>query len=139
MTEEIQTKNTVSVEAKAEVPGFIFPTVGRRIHYRPATDDRSMNNLDIDMPPGSGQPMDAGIVYVRGPRLVNLAIHDHEGYLHVKQNVPLVQEGDDMGGAIPGGSRDHYCHWMPFQAGQAKAASDVGSVGSSVAQRVCNP
>ena len=43
-------------------------------------------------------------------------LFDSNGAQHRRPSTALVQEGD----SIPDGA---YCEWMPFQQGQAKAAS----------------
>lgn len=94
---------------------IIKPTIGRRLWYWPAKDDfdstRGMFRATSD------QAFDAGVVYVHNDRLVNLSVTDHAGRLHARANVLLVQEGDP----IPTDSA--YVQWMPYQAGQAKAAA----------------
>ena len=79
---------------------MIEPTIGRVVWYRPGG---SM----VD------QPCAAIVAYVHGPRLVNLAVFDHNGNATRATSVTLVQEGDSM----PQGP---FCEWMPYQIGQAK-------------------
>lgn len=98
---------------------MIEPTIGRRVWYVPSAYDRG----DADAIPSSqiktqsGQPCDAGVVHVWGDRCVNLLIADHDGNLHRRTSVTLVQDGD---APPPGGG---YAMWMPYQqAAAAKAA-----------------
>jgi hypothetical protein len=93
---------------------IITPTVGRRVWFHPVEGVEvrgpgAMVILDRE------QPLDAGIVFVWGDRLVNLDVTDHEGRHHALTSVPLAQPGD------PRPTNGLWCEWMPFQKGQAKA------------------
>jgi hypothetical protein len=90
---------------------MIHPTVGRVVWFRPngAQHIKYMTEHDTSV------PMDAHIVYVWGPRMVNLVIFDHNGLMYTRTSVDLVQEGDPI--PPPGQA---YCEWMPYQVGQAK-------------------
>lgn len=93
---------------------IIKPTIGRRVWYRPnGTNGLAMAVHD------NIQPMDAGIVYVWGDRMVNLDVTDHNGNHHAIPSVTLYQEGDPL----PTGA---YCEWMPFQKGQATKQEGEG-------------
>lgn len=97
-------------------PTVITPTIGRRIWYWPSDYDRGL----LEAKPGTViqsndvQPCDAGICYVHSDRLVNLTVADHNGNMHRRTSVTLVQEGDEA----PQGA---HATWMPYQQGQAKA------------------
>lgn len=95
---------------------MIKPTIGRKVWFRPngcgSLNGATLNNFDKD------QPMDATIVCVHGDRMVNLLVVDHGGAPHMQRSVALRQP-DEI--APPG----FYCEWVPFQAGQAKAADVV--------------
>jgi len=100
---------------------MIKPTIGRRVWYWPSAQDRD----ETEHPPQSriqqgdkSQPCDAGIVYVHSDRLVNLTVADHNGAMHARTSVTLVQEGDP----IPEGG---YAQWMPYQVGQAKSTPET--------------
>ncbi len=93
---------------------IIAPTVGRRVWFHPVEGVEvrgpgAMVILDRE------QPLDAGIVFVWGDRLVNLDVTDHEGRHHALTSVPLAQPGDSKP------TNGIWCEWMPFQKGQAKA------------------
>lgn len=96
----------------------ITPTIGRRVWFWPSDYDRglleskpeSIIQADVE---SSGQPCDAGVVRVWGDRMVNLAIADHNGNMHKRTSVPLVQPGD----AVPSGYG--YCTWMDYQVAQS--------------------
>jgi hypothetical protein len=90
---------------------MIDPTVGRRVWYWPSEYDRSAGMIA-----DGKQPCDAGIAYVHSARMVNLTVADHNGNLHARTSVTLMQEGD---APVPGA----YAQWMPYQKGQAKAAA----------------
>jgi hypothetical protein len=65
--------------------------------------------------------------YVHGERLINITVADHNGNMHKRTSVTLVQEGD----AIPQGGG--YCTWMPYQVSQAKK-DDVSALQTALAQ-----
>lgn len=98
----------------------ISPTVGRKVWYRPSAGDQ-LGPIPMSAIPG--QPLDATIVAVWGDRCVNVQVLDTQGKPFTKTSVTLLQPGDepakDMGGKEVGG----YVEWMPFQVGQAKAAT----------------
>ena len=50
----------------------IKPTIGRRVWFRPSAQFLERNPTVTQL--GSGQPMDAGIVYVHHDHMVNLAV-----------------------------------------------------------------
>lgn len=93
---------------------MIKPTVGRVVWYRPSTYDQSGPG---GLRATTHQPLAAMIVYVHGDTMVNLVIHDCNGNTHARTSVHLHQgEGQPP--------VDHgYCEWMPYQVGQAKAAT----------------
>lgn len=91
----------------------IQPTVGRRVWYYPNGNVGAMVLNSAD----PGQPCDAGIAFVWSDFLINISVADHNGEMHSRTSVPLLQEGD------PTPAAGHYCTWMPYQVGQAKAAA----------------
>lgn len=98
-------------------PKIIPPTIGRRVWYWPSDYDRGMlpsKPSSIMVASDSSQPCDAGIACVWSDRMVNLSVADHNGVIHSRCSVTLLQEGD----AVPSGAA--YAQWMPYQIGQAK-------------------
>lgn len=96
---------------------MIKPTIGRRVWYWPSANDLSDRVFDTPMRCiDSAQPFDAGVVYVWGDRMVNLAVTDHQGVVHIRTSVQLRQDGDEPRNG------SGYAEWMPYQAGQAKKA-----------------
>lgn len=92
---------------------LIHPTVGRRVWYWPAANDKSLainNRL---------QPCDAGIAFVWNDALINVSVADHSGNMHSRTSVRLLQEGEHANAG------EAYAQWMPYQTGQAKAAADT--------------
>ena len=81
----------------------MVPTIGRVILYRPTQHDHE-GGMQIF---GDDPVMDAHIVFVWNPDLVNLVVFDHNGHQHRRTSVPLLQEGDPKKGG--------YCEWMPYQ------------------------
>lgn len=108
----------------------ITPTIGRRVWYWPSDYDRglleskpeSIIQADVE---SSGQPCDAGVVRVWGDRMVNLTVADHNGNMHKRTSVTLVQPGDTP----PSGCG--YCTWMDYQVAQAQKEEPIalGRVG----------
>ena len=90
---------------------IIIPTIGRRVWFWPVRNAGQFGFISHD----EGTPMDAGVVYVWGDRMVNLDVTDHAGNHHSFTSVTLMQPGDEP----PSDGR--YCQWMPYQIGQAKA------------------
>lgn len=103
---------------------IIKPTIGRRVWYWPSDEEHGVGtaalagNLTTTEPvllvATREQPCDAGIAYVHGDRMLNLTVADHNGVMHSRCWVPLLQEGDQ---APPEGVA--YAQWMPYQVGQA--------------------
>ena len=85
---------------------MIKPTVGRMLHYYPASED---GGAIISF----GQPLAATIAHVWNDRCINIAYLDTNGVWRGKTSVLLVHENDE---ARPGAG---YCVWMPYQKGQA--------------------
>ena len=102
----------------------IKPTVGRRVWFRPSAQFLERNPTVTQL--GSGQPMDAGIVYVHHDHMVNLAVCDHVGRTHMVPSVPLL-----AGQWEPSDDDYMVCEWMPYQKGQAaKAEAAPGAIES---------
>lgn len=97
---------------------MIKPTIGRRVWYWPSKQDlgQTEHKPSSVMTANQLQPCDAGICYVHGERLVNLTVADHNGVMHKRTSVQLVQEESDVYPADGG-----YAVWMPYQIGQAKS------------------
>lgn len=95
----------------------ITPTVGRRVWFRPNGIEK-LNGAKFTQIKAD-QPMDAGVAYVWGDRMVNLSVVDHAGVPHAAMSVVFRQPGD------PEPTSGAYAEWMPFQVGQAKALDDV--------------
>ena len=91
----------------------ISPTVGRKVWFRPNGAEK-LNGADFNN--FGPQPMDATVVCVWGDRMVNVTVLDHGGVAHPLRSVTFRQPEDP----VPTG---HYVEWMPFQVGQAKAAT----------------
>lgn len=92
---------------------MIKPSIGRRVWYWPSDSDRTTMTASDPK-----QPCDSGIAYVHGDRLVNLSVADHNGVMHRRTSVQLLQDDD-----APPSSGGGYAQWMPYQVGQSKAAS----------------
>jgi hypothetical protein len=99
----------------------IQPTVGRKVWYYPSEYDRGLHasKPETIIQGSVEQPYDATVVYAHSERLVNLMVVDHNGNIHKRPSVQLVQPSDTRptGGA--------YCTWMPYQVGQADKASSA--------------
>lgn len=93
----------------------IIPTVGRRVWYWPNEGDRVGASYRAPMmQPDQSQPCDAGIAYVWNDRRVNLTVADHNGQMHSRCSVRLLQGNDT---AYPG---ETHATWMPYQKANAK-------------------
>jgi hypothetical protein len=93
----------------------IIPTIGRRLWYIPSIYDLGgmLEKPTTIIEASNSQPCDAGVVFVHGDRLVNLSVTDHNGNVHKRTSVTLVQPGETP----PEGGG--YCKWMDYQAQQA--------------------
>jgi hypothetical protein len=91
--------------APAHPPGFIAPSIGRKLWYWPVNQPIGCHD--------TRQAFDATVVFVHPNGRVNLVVRDHEAVQHAVLEVLLVQEGEP---------RPMFPHatWMPFQVGQAK-------------------
>ena len=95
---------------------MIQPTIGRRVWYFASSYDRDNSVIGHPDPVSQSdpsQPLDAGICYVWGDRLVNLTVADQNGHMHRRTSVRLVQEGDDVS------PDEAYATWMPYQVASA--------------------
>lgn len=99
---------------------IIKPTVGRRVWYWPSDYDRGLMSAarpeTAIQANDATQPCDAGVVYVHSDRMVNLTVADHNGNMHRRASVHLLQEGD----VRPDHRTYAFAEWMPYQAAQAK-------------------
>lgn len=91
---------------------MISPTIGRRVWYWPSDQDLGLTErkpVSLMTASDRTQPCDAGVVYVHGDRLVNLTVADHNGVMHARTSMTLLQDDDkpDPGCA--------YAQWMPYQ------------------------
>lgn len=88
----------------------ILPTVGRKVWYRTGNSDQKMNKINPD------DPLDATIVGIWADGLINVVVFDSHGNMFTRTGIRLRQEGETI-------SNQSYCEWMPYQVGQAKAAT----------------
>jgi hypothetical protein len=97
----------------------ITPTIGRRVWYYPSDYDRGLleNAPETIIAGDRAQPCDAGICYVHSDRLVNLTVADHNGKMHARTSVKLIQPGDEIE------SHGAYAIWMPYQVQQAASSA----------------
>lgn len=101
---------------------MIKPTVSRKVWYRPSAFDlQGPGAMQIV---NREQPLDATVLAVWGDRCVNVLVLDITGKPFTKMSVTLKQEGDVMP-VDPDTGKEHggYVEWMPYQQGQAKAAT----------------
>lgn len=82
---------------------MIHPSIGRRVWFYP----NGTNGIPVVS--GSDQPCDAGVCYVWNDRLVNLTVAGHDGSMHTRTSVTLLQDDD-----LPP-STGSYATWMPYQ------------------------
>lgn len=86
------------------------PSVGRILHYLPASQDFTLNVEDHN------QPLAAQIVCVLSPTRVNLNVIDHQGQQHFRRSVPIIEHAHEHNGA------EDACVWMPYQKAVAAGA-----------------
>lgn len=96
---------------------IVTTTVGRKVWYRPSAYDKSGPG---GMQVAGEQPCDATVVCVHNDRLVNLVVFDHNGNMHKRTSVTLLQEDD----VAPNGPS--YAEWMPYQTAQKKRHEAAG-------------
>jgi hypothetical protein len=89
----------------------ILPTVGRVVWFWP---NHKSPRPAFEAAPD--QPCAATVAYVHSPTCVNLSVTDHSGNTHAITSVPLIHPDEPKPDGV-------HCTWMPFQLGQAKAAS----------------
>ncbi len=98
---------------------IIKPTVGRRVWYWPSNTDLGIVDEPIITERmqafDANQPCDAGIAYVWSDRMVNLTVADHNGNMHRRCSVVLVQPGDERPNSA-------HATWMPYQVGSRAGA-----------------
>lgn len=93
---------------------IIKATIGRRVWYWPSDWDLDQdNNPNYMVASDRSQPCDAGICCVWNDSMVNLTVADHNGKMHARTSVLLLQADQ---GATP---NQAYAQWMPYQAAQA--------------------
>lgn len=103
---------------------MIKPTIGRRVWYWPSAFDCGLleNKPTTTMTASDKtQACDAGICCVWSDRMVNLTVADHNGVMHARCSVHLLQDNDTPMHGMG------YATWMPYQIGQVKQSADVGS------------
>lgn len=94
---------------------IIEPTIGRRVWYYPSDFDRGLleNKPESVIQSDGKQPCDAGVVYVHSNTLVNLSVTDHNGFVHRRTSVELVQPNE------PHPTGRAFCTWVPYQVAKA--------------------
>lgn len=98
----------------------IQPTIGRVVLCCPNEDRRLSHLVAVE-----GEPLAALVAYAypvneAGQHFVNLSLSDHIGQHCAVQGILLVQDGQE-----PPETGKAYCHWMPYQLGQAAKTEAV--------------
>lgn len=86
------------VQVRPKEFSMITPTVGRIVHFYENAETK---------------PLAAIVSHVVDERKVHLCVVNMFGYTESRQNVPLVQDGEER----PANS--YFCEWMAYQKGQA--------------------
>jgi hypothetical protein len=86
-------------------------TIGRKMYFWPARSE-----YEQGLEPTPEQPEDATVCYVNPDGTVNLAVHNRMANARRELGVRVRQPED-------GNHTRPYVDWMPFQVGQAKAAT----------------
>lgn len=113
---------------------IIFPSVGRKVWYRPTQNDlRGPIPMTVagSVEAGTAQPLDATVIAVWGDRMVNLLVTDIVGRQFPVLSCTLLQEGDEPVKDGDGNVVGRYCEWMPYQIGQAKQQADIGTTSTN--------
>lgn len=103
---------TDDADTQATTEVRILPTVGRVVWFWPPKESPLPA---FESHPD--QPCAATVAYVHSPECINLSVTDHNGCHHSVTSVPLIWEGEPVPEA------GLYAQWMPYQIGQARAAS----------------
>jgi hypothetical protein len=108
----------------SQAPKIISPTIGRCLWYWPSDYDRGLltTKPETIIEANTTQACDAHVVCVHGDRLINIALFDHNGKLHRRTSVTLVQPGD-----MPHEGAS-FCTWMDYQVNQAQTEEATGKV-----------
>lgn len=101
----------------------ITPTVGRKVWYRPSASDLTGPVPMAASRAPDAQPLDATVIAVWGDRMINVLVTDSAGKQFPVLSCDLLQSGDEPHKQADGSTCGRYCEWMPYQLGQAKAAS----------------
>lgn len=87
---------------------MISPTPGRIVWFRPNGAPFPGNQYN------PVEPLAAMVVHVFNDGMVNLVVYDSSGVAFPVPSVILIQ--DEVQPPV----EQYYCHWMPYQLGQAK-------------------
>lgn len=91
----------------------IVPTIGRQVWFWASGAKRVKADSDKSV-----QPEAATVVYVCDERCVNLQVLDVKGRSRAVLRAVLIQPDDTWNE-----STGAHCQWMPYQVGQARAAT----------------
>jgi len=103
---------------------IITPTIGRKVWYRPSKNDLlgpgsmqvALHQSDAEL---RRQPLDATIIAVWGPRMVNVLVTDSAGHQFPVLSCDLLQPGEEPKRDAAGDVIGRYVEWMPYQQAQA--------------------
>lgn len=83
-------------------------TVGRRVYYWPTNEE--LEGWDIKYV-DSGQPWDAGVLFVHADGTINVQVTDYFGEVMTLEECVFTGTAEKKQGA---------CSWMPYQAAQQR-------------------
>lgn len=99
----------------------IKPTIGRKVWFWSGVTPEPANANKLPVVIDQQQAMDATIVLV-GYSGISLSVTDHAGNQHFYEGIQLWDPDTDPNNDRHG-TGEAYATWMPYQVGQARAAS----------------
>lgn len=103
----------MSKASKQASVSVITPSIGRQLWFWSSGAKRAAADSDSAV-----QPEAATVVYVWDDRTMNLTVLDAKGRARVVRSAQLVQPEDPWNE-----STGAHAQWMPYQVGQARAAT----------------
>jgi hypothetical protein len=100
---------------------MIKPTVGRVVYFRPDSHDPIERN--------GTEPLAAIVTRAWSDTCLNLMVMDVHGVACSRTSVMLVQPDEPK-------PEHSFCHWMPFQVGQAQALDKVAQANADFSATV---
>lgn len=94
----------------------IVPTIGRKVWFWCGQEEYASAEVKDDV-----KAFDATVIFVQGGGTVNLAVIDHGGEYHVREDIELRDPSPDED-CHDWSAEYAYATWIPYQIGAAKKA-----------------